>query len=699
MSSDDDFLAEFRARKAARDSAESAETAVNSAAEGTATPPPECQPAEPQPEPEAVASEAAGRNTADTAPPPSSPGQVASDAGQRVADATSGIAAGVGTATGAPDVLRRLTGRIEGGDAAALPAALDAATRIAETAMAEAEHRAPVAIETAVHAAGDALAHPTAGQVVRACVRPSASGWERRHEAVIDALTTCCDAAVAIDPSARTGWQALARAHRERLAALSAALDAACAPGSAEHRRARARGAARARMEAMPADERRAAAREAQLRRVPPEQAAAARSAAKRQAAADEWKEAARRIAERYPALARVWADGPVPILHAMRAAGLGETTTTTRKNPDGSDTRVSREALPQVTALRETPRGLEVEIVPLRGQALSTWERAVGALRLHLGIETLAVEQQGRAVVLTTGDAALHLPKVHPLAEPRVVDPVTWRSYLGVSPEGEAYIEWEGISGAVIGGEPNSGKTGSLLPVLAGLAGEMELYVFNGKGTHDLEPLRTVSRTYDDSGDVEGPLLDTLTELEELRTLRDRAIHRSTGISNFWNVPLEKRTELCLHPIMVVIDECQEFFDTSGSPSKEVRQRRERIKALVRTLVQMGRSMGIIVTLTTQKPTSESIPTNIRDISRIRIALACSTRSVATAILGTVDPHADPTRIAPAMRGRAIIRGMDGTDRPVQSAFVHEHDVATYLRGVARVPDQRTVAEHLARG
>src|SRR5699024_4434009 len=181
-------------------------------------------------------------------------------------------------------------------------------------------------------------------------------------------------------------------------------------------------------------------------------------------------------------------------------------------------------------------------------------------------------------------------------------------------------------------------------------------------------------------------------------RSLRARAIYTATGASNFWAVPLKTRSDLALHPVMIVIDECQVFFDRTGS-TREARQQQDQIIALVRHLVQTGRAAGMIVVLATQKPTSESIPTIIRESCRIRIALRCATRPAATAVLGAVDAHADPSRIAPATRGRAVVRGSDGVHRPVQAAYVSEHDVVAYLRRVTRVPDQRSVAEHLARG
>lgn len=630
---------------------------------------------------------------------PPSPSARIESALARIAAATCGKAAGTTAATGPPDALRRLASRIRTrGSVDVVNEGLAAARTIAERSMQDANECAAEAMELAVEAAGDDLSDPTIGSSLRTYVRAPASAWERRSEAVIAELTDACVVATEIDPASAAAWKELIRDQRAELAALSERLDRSCSPDDEAYLRTRARGAARARLSAMSPEERERRGREAALRRLPPEQAAAARAAADRQTAAAEWQEAAKRITDRYPALRRVWVDGPTPILHALRAAGLGQTTTTTRDNPDGSVTRVSREHLPRLTALRETPRGLEIEVVPLQGQSLAEWERAVGALRLHLGIDTLGAEQRGRTVVLTTGDAAQHLPDIHQLEEPRPVDPDTWRSYLGVSPEGDAYIDWSGASGAVIGGEPDSGKSGSLLQILAGTASQMELHLVDGKGTYDLEPLRRVSRSFDDSADPDGPLLDTLTGLEELRTLRARAIYNATGIANFWAVPLAKRVELSLHPVMLVIDECQVFFDSSGE-SREVRQRQERITALVRHLVQKGRSAGMIVVLATQKTTAESIPTIIRDVCRIRIALRCATRPAATAVLGSVEEHADPSKIAPATRGRAVVRGSDGVHRPVQAAFVPEHNIADYLHDAVRVPNQRTVAEHLARG
>lgn len=528
-------------------------------------------------------------------------------------------------------------------------------------------------------------------------------------QSVVDEVGGLAGRIATSHPDLADQWKELAWDLRGRHAAIADTAGEIGRPGSAAHMDARARAQAHAWLSAMSPDERRRAGREAVIKRMSPSDAAAARAAdaaaaaaAAEQAAAaaavSEWRTVAADLTQRYPLARSIIACGHRPMSELLRTAGLGKKLATARKNSDGSTTKVVSEELPTLASIVEVEDGIEFEFDPLPGQSVATWQAALGVLGVELGMTTLTIEQRGRRIVVATHDVTRpEMPKV--LIRDRLMpyDAAAGRSYLGMTEAGEdAYITWADGCGLVVGGVPGSGKTASLLPVFAGMAGHAELHVFDGKAGFDLEPLRPISRTFDNSGDIDGPLASVLERIEQLRVTRAGAIYTRTGISNFWNVPAVARAEMGLFPVVVVIDECQTWLDTSGM-DKEEREYAAVITRGIRSLVQKGRAAGITVILTTQKPDAKSIPTVIRDNSGLKVSFRVTTREQGVAVLGALEEGAPrPTEIPRSAKGRCITTTEEGVTTVVQAIYVDPRDIAAALAGARPVPDQLVVARGL---
>ena len=131
-----------------------------------------------------------------------------------------------------------------------------------------------------------------------------------------------------------------------------------------------------------------------------------------------------------------------------------------------------------------------------------------------------------------------------------------------------------------------------------------------------------------------------------------------------------------------MVIDECQTLFDTTGR-SKDDKALIERCRRAVATIVRKGRSAGWCVRLLTQKPTADSIPTNIRDNCVVRFGLRVTTREASEAILGTI-PDGDPmpTEIPSTRRGGAVVQSEDGHTKSVRFFYLPVAEAAKALNG-----------------
>lgn len=353
----------------------------------------------------------------------------------------------------------------------------------------------------------------------------------------------------------------------------------------------------------------------------------------------------------------------------------------------------------PTISAIKVMGDGLRIRIAPRLGDTAKAWVSKTDLIRAAFksaGVDAgaLSIHETSRGGIelrFNDKDPFEHIGSVE-----QVYDPEKGRSLLGLDSNGnEVWVTWGGNSGMVVGGVPGSGKTASMLGVFAAMAGEAELYVFDGKAGFDLEPLSLIAKVYSNEGEVHSPL-ETLRALEELRKERAIAIRQATGGNNFWNVPLETRRVHGLVPIFLVLDEVQTWTDTSGM-SKEEKAISAEIVKLVRTLIQKARSVGILTVLTTQKPDSVTIPTVIRDNAALKLAFKVSTPEQALTILGAQPSDApSPTAINLANKGRFV---MDTEGRGIvlgQAGYVSPDALMGKLKDAKGVPDQTQVAAYI---
>lgn len=360
---------------------------------------------------------------------------------------------------------------------------------------------------------------------------------------------------------------------------------------------------------------------------------------------------------------------------------------------------KVTTTVVPSLTDVRVTRTGLRITFGHQPGRSARDWNSKADALRAGLKAAGLDAENM-KISDGTDGTVVLHMNDVDPFAGTApasgTFDSERGRSLLGITESGEeCWITWSGSSGLVVGGVPGSGKTASLLPVFAGMTGHAELHVFDGKAGFDLHPLRHIASTYDRSGDITAPL-ETLRKLDALRTARAEAMYERLHANNFWNLTQAQRDQLGVKPVFCILDEVQTWTDTSGMDKEEKSVAAEVIK-LIRTLVQKGRSAGILVVLTTQKPDATSIPTVIRDNSALKICFRVSTPEQAITVLGRQSPNApDPTEILMSSKGRGVMETEGMGIVLFQAGYREPSELDSELSQHEPVEDQSKVAARL---
>ncbi|GLE54881.1 hypothetical protein NJBCHELONAE_01920 [Mycobacteroides chelonae] len=355
----------------------------------------------------------------------------------------------------------------------------------------------------------------------------------------------------------------------------------------------------------------------------------------------------------------------------------------------------------PSISGLRVAADGLRIRISPRIGDTAKAWRAKTDLIRA--AFKSAGTDASNLTVTEDkVGGIVLRFNDRDPL-EGVIPTTGTWdddklRSLLGIDADGhEVWITWKNSSGMVVGGLAGSGKTASMLPVFAGLEGNAELYIFDGKAQRDLHPLRHICRVYDNSGDYDAPLA-TLQALETLRVLRGDALYERLGAPNFWNLSSAKRAELGMKPIFVILDEAQVWF--KPSTNKEKAQAQLAIREAAENLIRMGRSAGIVVIITTQRPSAESIPPDVRDNAQLKLSFKVTNAIMATMVLGVApEGQLDPSAIPSRAKGRFVM-DTEGAGMVLgQAGYIDPDDLEGRLKDSVPVADQWTVAERFAGG
>ncbi len=258
------------------------------------------------------------------------------------------------------------------------------------------------------------------------------------------------------------------------------------------------------------------------------------------------------------------------------------------------------------------------------------------------------------------------------------IFDPV----YIGVDEFGLPVTVSLMYRNKLVGGEPGAGK--SVLLNLIAAHGALDprcgLVLLDGKWV-ELGQWRQCADVF------VGPNISQATNvLRRLQTMMDnryaylmahgrRKIRRDDG----------------MRPYLVILDEIAYYSATIGDKKTQ-----EQFAALLRDLVARGRAVGIIVVAATQRPSSDIIPTSLRDLFAWRFAGRCTTDVSSDIVLGHgwANRGWSSNTISPTNQGAGLLIAEGGVPKLVKTAYLTDTDcarIAAYaatLRQVARDMD-----------
>ncbi|GAB3813430.1 FtsK/SpoIIIE domain-containing protein [Kribbella italica] len=224
-----------------------------------------------------------------------------------------------------------------------------------------------------------------------------------------------------------------------------------------------------------------------------------------------------------------------------------------------------------------------------------------------------------------------------------------------------------------LIGAMPRFGKTFALRVVLlaAALDPTVEMYVYELKGTGDLDSLEQVAHRFH-SGPGDDPALNaTMAGLREVHAELETRAHALKRLP----VDLRKENKVTpeiaakrswgLYPIVVAIDECQELFSdkTHGGEAEE----------LCLAIIKRGPALGIMLVLATQRPDSDSLPTGVSANAGIRLCLRVMGQTENDMVLGTSSYKNGlrATEFSLKDKGIGILKGHADAHQTVRSYYI----------------------------
>lgn len=350
-----------------------------------------------------------------------------------------------------------------------------------------------------------------------------------------------------------------------------------------------------------------------------------------------------------------------------MNAAKLSRTDTESVSDARGFDVtaRVSVRALPTLQSVHVAPRGLVLTFAAIpTGVGSDDWTKAVPVLAAALGVSPQGVTvthlADGR-VSVCTGDrdpfASVSLPTS---LDAVPTDPD--RVYVGAHEDGSpAWMQLRDSSSLLISGLSGVGKTDAVVGLVQSLIASRptELVVVSGKASDDMQPIGTDARTYIVGSAVEDreQLADDLDKLIDERTRASR----TWASSNYWSVAPEHRAPL----VIVLLDEVHRLL--SGTAASAEGKAAKRLSALLHELITAGRSLGIWTVLTTQRPSSKVLDTDLRESITSFIALRQTTSTAKMSLPEGFpwqdDADLDPSRLPVHVQGRAVVTAIPTAD------------------------------------
>jgi hypothetical protein len=288
-------------------------------------------------------------------------------------------------------------------------------------------------------------------------------------------------------------------------------------------------------------------------------------------------------------------------------------------------------DAVPRPGPIKATQAGQLMRVRLCAGWDLEQLAKRASAIAAYLGVREVRVmpDRSNAGVAEVAVIRRDPLSGGRPLPWPWLDKAMTslWDPIpVGVGEDGDVVEVSLPERNVLIGGEPGAGKSVaiSMLVAAAALDPYARLSLFDGK----LVELSMWRRCADHFVGA-----DLNRAIEVLKELRADMEDRYGYLMDEGRRKITRGDQDRFPLRLVVIDELAVFTAGLGGEDKKLAAE---CSNLFRDLVSRGRAAGIIVVGATQKPSSDIVPTALRDLFGFRWAMRCSTPQASDTILGS---------------------------------------------------------------
>lgn len=182
------------------------------------------------------------------------------------------------------------------------------------------------------------------------------------------------------------------------------------------------------------------------------------------------------------------------------------------------------------------------------------------------------------------------------------------------------------------IGGDTGTGKSRVLLLILTNLintCNNVDIHLLQLR-KNDLGVFTNCKQVKSNAKTLED-IRDILEEIDNECLLREELIDNTKG---YYSIEDYNKLNIPLNYIYVVIEEFS-FLNKSAGDTKAEKELKSQCLKYLKTIVNVGRSSGVFLITALQKPTSDSIPTDIKAQLCTRISLRIDDGSTSKVVLG----------------------------------------------------------------
>lgn len=326
-----------------------------------------------------------------------------------------------------------------------------------------------------------------------------------------------------------------------------------------------------------------------------------------------------------------------------------------------------------------------------------------VGAVQLFLDLDPSSERRLGMWVA----DRDPYMGKPHPSPLAKCPKTSVWEPHrLGVEPRGPEVKVPLIFNGFLVGSVPRQGKTFTVRNLVAAavLDPYCDITVLGAKSS-DWEDIEQVAVNYcageGDDAMVEYAVAALRKLLAEAQVQYDaiRALPKADRPEGKVTPELQARG---FRPHVIVVEECQNIFGHRDETGTKASKLAKEALYLCTALAKVAPAAGFILVLATQRPSTEVIPADLRDVLSVRIALKVNDRVSSDTILGdyrSARGIESASLINEVHRGVATLVGLDNGRGGDHTRVRCDLLTAEEFGRVCQVGRQRRLDAHTLRG